>query len=120
MTIRECYALMDADFDDVMGRLQKESLVERFFLRFESDNSMNLLRTSMNDNNIEECFLAVHSLKSVAGNLSLTALAKASSELTEQLRSRTEAPRKELVDALENEYEKVLGVLNKFKTENQQ
>lgn len=117
MTIKECYEMIGADFADVMGRLQKESLVEKFFLRFETDNSMVTLHNAMDENNIDECFRAAHTLKSVSGNLSFTELSKASHDLTEQLRSKTEAPDADLVKKVEEEYEKVMEALKLFKAQ---
>ena len=39
MNIRECYDTIGADFEDVLGRLGSESLIQRFALKFIDDGS---------------------------------------------------------------------------------
>ena len=43
MNIRECYDTIGADFEDVLGRLGSESLIQRFALKFIDDGSYNEL-----------------------------------------------------------------------------
>lgn len=114
MDIRECYELIGGDFEDVMGRFQKESLVERFLLKFEKDPSMDDLRRAVSECKIEESFLAAHTLKGVAGNLALTKLAEVASALTEQLRSRQNPADADLVKCVDEEYQRVIGIIKSY------
>ena len=86
MTLRECYAALGGDYDDAMGRLRSEKLVNKFVLRFLDDKSYDLLCASMEAKDYEEAFRAAHTIKGICSNLAFTALGKSSSELCEALR----------------------------------
>ena len=43
MTLQECYQAMEADYDDVLGRLRSERLIQKFMLKFLDDGSYDLL-----------------------------------------------------------------------------
>ena len=86
MTLRECYATLGGDYDDVIGRLRSEKLVNKFVLRFLDDKSYDLLRASMEAKDYGEAFRAAHTIKGVCSNLAFTMLGKSSSELSEALR----------------------------------
>ena len=43
MTLQECYAAMGGNYDDAIGRLRSERLVQKFVLKFLTDGSYDLL-----------------------------------------------------------------------------
>lgn len=88
MTIQECYAALEGDYQEVLGRLYSDALVQRFVGKFLSDPSFPLLERSLKEQNYEEAFRAAHTLKGVTQNLSFTRLYRSSHELTEALRAR--------------------------------
>ena len=53
MNIRECYDTIGADFEDVLGRLGSESLIQRFALKFIDDGSYNELTEALAEKNAE-------------------------------------------------------------------
>ena len=63
MTLKECYEKMEANYDEVIGRLRSERLVQKFALKFLDDPSYQLLITSMEEKNYEEAFRAAHTIK---------------------------------------------------------
>lgn len=87
MTLQECYAVLEGDYEEVMGRLRTERLVQKFVLKFLDDGSYQLLVTSMDSQNYEEAFRAAHTMKGVGQNLSFNKLYESSHLLTEALRS---------------------------------
>ena len=97
MNIRECYDTIGADFEDVLGRLGSESLIQRFALKFIDDGSYNELTEAITEKNAEK---AAHTLKGICLNLGLKNLYTVSSDLTEKLRGRE-------LDGYEALYEKV-------------
>lgn len=117
MTIHECYDMMGGDYDDIIGRLGKENLVETFLYKFEKDRSLCELHDAVCMNDHDNAFLAAHSLKGVAGNLSMTGLHDASSKLTEHLRGDNLDTALDLIDSVDCEYEKVIDVITKYKEE---
>jgi len=96
MNIRECYDTIGADFEDVLGRLGSESLIQRFA----DDGSYNELTEALAEKNAEKAFRAAHTLKGICLNLGLKNLYTVSSDLTEKLRGRE-------LDGYEALYEKV-------------
>lgn len=90
MTIQECYAAMGADYEDVIRRLRKEERVQKFLLKVLEDPSFQLLCSALEEGNMEEAFRAVHTIKGICQNLSLTSLGNSSSQLCEKLRGAQE------------------------------
>ena len=90
MTLRQCYALLDGDYEGVLGRMRKESLVEKFVLKFLNDPSMDALRQGIAAKDRETAFRAAHTIKGVCMNLAITKLFESSNKLTETLRGRSE------------------------------
>ena len=89
MTVKECYEQLGGCYEEVLERLMKDALVEKFLLKFLDDQTMNRLKVAVEAKDIEESFHQAHTLKGIAANLALTKLQNAASELTEQLRTRT-------------------------------
>ena len=87
MTVRECYEQMGADFDNVLGRLGSEQMVQRFALKFLNDTSYQTLEETLKEKNVEQAFRAAHTLKGVCLYLGFDNLFTVSSELTEKLRA---------------------------------
>lgn len=88
MTVEKCYEVMKGDYRDVLSRLVTDERVKKFLLRVPQDPSFNQLCEAMDKKNLEEAFRAAHTLKGICKNLSITALAYSSSNLTEALRGR--------------------------------
>lgn len=86
MTLQECYAALGGNYDEAMGRLRSERLVQKFVLRFLDDKSFDLLCASMESGDYSEAFRAAHTIKGVCQNMAFDALGESSSALSEALR----------------------------------
>lgn len=104
MTLKECYAALEGDYNDVMSRLMTEKLVNRFVLKFLNDGSYESLVQSLKNGSIEEAFRAAHTLKGVCQNLSFTKLYHSSNDVTEALRANDTAKANELMAKVEADY----------------
>ena len=105
MTVRECYEQMGADFDNVLGRLGSEQMVQRFALKFLNDTSYQTLEETLKEKNVEQAFRAAHTLKGVCLNLGFDNLFTVSSELTEKLRAGELDGTEELFEKVKEQYE---------------
>ena len=105
MTVRECYEQMGADFDNVLGRLGSELMVQRFALKFLNDTSYQTLEETLKEKNVEQAFRAAHTLKGVCLNLGFDNLFTVSSELTEKLRAGELDGTEELFEKVKEQYE---------------
>ena len=108
---------MQGDYADAKRRLMKDERIEKYLRIFLRDETMQQLNDAVNhyDDNSDDTqqqretiFRAAHTMKGVAANLSLTTLAHAASELTEQMRDRQNAPSALLVDNLRKAYDTVI------------
>lgn len=92
MTLCEFYAAVGGSYTDAMGRLQSEAFLTKFLRMLPQDGSMALLADALARGSAGDAFRAVHTLKGIALNLSLTSLASACSDMTEALRGRDAMP----------------------------
>lgn len=89
MTVRECYAMMNGDYDDVFSRLRKEERIVKFLGMFLRDPSYGSLKDAVAADDADTAFRAAHTLKGTAQNLSITKLHESSDALTEYLRGKS-------------------------------
>ena len=104
MDLKEFYTKINGDYEGTIGRLYKEELVKKFVLKFLNDKSFEDLCEYMKNDNIDEAFRAVHTLKGVAVNLGFTKLYDVSSALTEALRHKQLDGIDLMFSAVETEY----------------
>ena len=114
MTLRECYARLNGDFDGTLGRLCSERLVEKFALKFLADDSFSLLEEAIAAGNYYDAFRAAHTLKGVSINLGFTELYKVSDEMTEALRDGKEPENDELLQRVKDEYQRTIELLKEL------
>ena len=117
MTLQGCYEKLHGNYEDAKSRLAMDRLIEKFMLKFLDDTSMDLLKTSVAEGNIQESFRAAHTLKGVAANLAFTELMERVSELTEQLRPCTEAADEALYQKVVESYDLTIQAIEAYKAE---
>ena len=117
MTMQECYKAIGADYDDVLGRLRSERLIQKFVLKFLDDGSYELLCSSMDAGDLETAFRASHTIKGVCANLGFTDLGRSSHDLTEALRSRDGAQAAALFPQVKTDYDRTVRAIRAFKAE---
>ncbi len=117
MTLRECYAAMGGNYDDAIGRLRSERLVQKFVLKFLDDGSYDLLCRSMEEKNYEEAFRAAHTIKGVCQNLSIDRLQASSSRLCEALRGGYTPQADALAEEVRADYAQTTAAIRAFQKE---
>ena len=115
MTLKECYIALGGNYEDALGRLRSERMVQKFVLKFLDDGSFDLLCRSMDANVQEEAFRAAHTIKGMCQNLSFTLLAESSSEMTEALRSGDMAGARDLFDRVRVDHQRTVEAIQAFK-----
>ena len=119
MTLQECYAALEGDYQGVLGRLTSERMVQKFALKFLNDGSYQLLISSMEEGNCEEAFRAAHTIKGVCQNLGFTRLGDSSSALTESLRSGWTPEADRLLEQTKADYQNTVTPLQSLKDSQQ-
>jgi len=114
MTVEQCYAALNGNYEEAKGRLMNDKLISRFILKFPSDPSMTTLMEKVAEDDREEAFRAVHTLKGVAANLAFTQLYRDASALTEQMRSLEEPADTSLVQNVMRSYQLVIDTIKVY------
>ena len=118
MTTKECYELMGADYEDVLGRLMMEKLVKKFLYKFVDAKDMEELESSLAAKDYDTAFRMAHNLKGVCANLSITKLGASSSELCEELRGGNYTDKVEpLLAVVQADYEATVAAIRKLQAE---
>lgn len=100
------------DVDDALSRfLDNEALMTKYLCRFPQDPNMDALRRAIAAGDGSAGFEAAHTLKGVAGNLSLVTLFHQISPLVEDLRAGNLAAAAEKLPAVEAAYAAVKEAL---------
>lgn len=115
MTLKECYTEMGGNYDEVIGRLHSERLVQKFALKFLDDPSYDLLQKSLESGSYEEAFRASHTINGVCQNLGLTKLYESSHALTESLRNGYSADVDGFAETVTADYRQTVDALRRFK-----
>lgn len=114
MTLKECYDAMGGDYEEVLGRLRSETLVQKFLLKFPADPSFDELCHAVETKDREHAFRAAHTMKGVCSNLGFSKLYRSSAELTEALRSEWKPEAEALVKQVTEDYQTVIAAIKLF------
>lgn len=117
MTLQECYAAMGGSYEDAIGRLRSDRLIQKFVLKFLDDGSFGLLCQSMKDKNYAEAFRAAHTIKGVCQNLSFTKLQDSSGRLCESLRGGYTPEADGLLEETAADYRQTVDAIQAFQKE---
>ena len=117
MTLQECYAALEGDYQGVLGRLTSERMVQKFVLKFLNDGSYDLLIRSMAEENWQEAFRAAHTIKGVCQNLSIDKLQASSSRLCEALRGGYTPQADALAEEVRADYAQTAAAIRAFQKE---
>lgn len=116
MTLRECYMALEGNYDEVIGRLRSERMVQKYVLKFLDDQSFDLLCRSLDAGNVEEAFRAAHTIKGMCQNLGFAKLQNSSSAATEKLRSGDLDGARALLDLVRKDYECTANAISVFRS----
>ena len=114
MTLQECYAALEGDYQGVLGRLTSERMGQKFVLKFLNDGSYDLLLRSMAEENWQEAFRAAHTIKGVCQNLDFTRLYRSSSQLSEALRNGFTPEAPALAEQVKEDYARTTAAIRAF------
>ena len=117
MTLEECYAQMDADYEDTMRRIPNKKLIQRILLKFPKDPSYEDLCNAMAEKRMGDAFTAVHTMKGICLNLGLTDLSRAAVNLTEALRNEPTEEVPKLFTELKQVYADTMSVIERYREE---
>ena len=116
MTVQEFYSAVGGNYADAANRLQNDTLILKFLRMLPQDTSMAMLTQAMEKGDAGTAFRAVHTLKGISLNLSLTPLAEVCRDMTEALRGQSQLPEgiQPLYEAVALEHRRVLEALDQL------
>ena len=117
MTLQECYDKMGGDYAEVLGRLTKAERIEKFMLRFLEDTSFMELCKAKENEDYEEVFRMVHTLKGLSLNLGFTKLYIASDKMTEAVRGGVPLLEESLFWDVEKSYNQTVEAIKAYEME---
>ena len=112
--LKDFYAAIGSDYDEVLSRLPSAEILAKFLPRFPEDPTYDALKKAQAQHDVAAAFLAAHTLKGVSASLGLQQLAEAASALTEQLRPQTDFPEETYFTTVDNAYACVIKALATF------
>lgn len=104
MTLQECYVALGGDYNDVIGRLRRETMVQKFVFKFLEDTGFDNLRGAMSTRSREDAFRAAHTIKGVCQNLGFTKLYDSAARLSDELRTEWGAEADDMFNRLTADY----------------
>ena len=116
MNLKECYIKFGGDFDEVLGRLRREQIIQKFIYKFLDDKSFLLFEASMENKDYVEALRAIHTLKGICQNLSFTRLFESSSLVTKALKEDDWNKALDMMPQLSKDYYETIGVIVDFKS----
>ena len=113
MNVKECYEMMNADYNEVMHHLGSEQMISRFLKKYIDNDEMPKLEEALKNCQYKDAFICAHNMKGYGLNLSLTEFTETSSTLCEALRSGKPTEDVEpLLANLRNAHRKLNEVIN--------
>ena len=117
MTLEQCYAQMNADYEDTIRRIPNKKLIQKILLKFPKDESYRDLCSAMEEKRMRDAFTAVHTMKGICLNLGLRELSRAAVNLTEALRNDPTEKVPELFTELKSVSGDTLSVIERYRDE---
>ena len=114
MDLKDCYIKFGGDFDEVLGRLRRETVL-KFLYKFLDDKSFQLFEESMGNQDYEEALRAVHTLKGICQNFSFTRLYESSSRVTNALKESDWNKAIDMMPQLSRDYYEVRNAIEELK-----
>lgn len=112
MDKKDCLKAAGVDYDGALSRFMgNEALLSRFLKKFLDDPNFLSLQSALDSGNAEAAFRAAHTLKGVAGNLSLSALYDQAVKISELLRHGDLEGAKAVMPDVQEAYRKITEAL---------
>ena len=116
MDVKQFYLETNGNYNEALSRMMNDALIVRMISKFMSGNSVDNLIALYDNKDYRGLFSAAHTLKGVAGNLSLTPLFDIACVITEATRNSDDvnldseiAKLKEIYISIETAYNKYLA-----------
>lgn len=115
MTVKECYRIMGADYEDVLQRLLDDKRIKKYLGKLLDSNELQQFEDCLVMENYEEAFRHMHNIKGLSLNMGLSPLHKSSDILCEALRGGKPAVDVEpLLQDVKKDYETIAAAIQEL------
>ncbi len=88
MSVKEFYVSIGGDYDRALQTLMNDAFITKLLKKFAEGSYYDELRKAREDNDVPHTFAITHTLKGVAGNLSLSPIYEKASAICEATRNK--------------------------------
>ena len=117
MSLKTCYEALGGNYDEALGRLMSERIMQKFVLKFLNEGSYELLTAALDAKDGEAAFRAAHTLKGVCLNLSFDKLIHSVEPLCEALRHGWTDDALTLVEPVRADYQQTVAAIRALQAE---
>lgn len=112
MSVKEFYGAIGGNYEKALQTLMNDTFVLKLLKKFSEGNYYDELKKARDENDVPHIFAITHTLKGVAGNLSLTPIYEKASAICEATRNKKDGVdvSKEMDDLIET----TLSVIKKI------
>ena len=114
MDVRQFYIDTKGDYNDALRRMMNDALITRMINKFMSGDAIDSVISSYESKDYRALFSSAHTLKGVAGNLSLTPLFEIASSITEATRNQDGVNLDKEIAELKEVYASIKEAFNKY------
>lgn len=119
MTLQELYAAIDGSYDQARRTLRMDKLIDKHIRKLATNGVIDSLVAAGRAMDTQQLFECAHAAKGICGNLGLTTLADASSEIAEEFRpgndrKLTDQEVQERIDSIEQLYQKTADGIKRY------
>ena len=111
MNLKTCYEALGGNYDDALGRLFSERIMQKFVLKFLNEDSYSLLLSALDAKDGDAAFRAAHTMKGVCLNLSFDKLRSSVEPLCEALRHGWTDEALTLAEPVKADYEQTVTAI---------
>lgn len=91
MTLKECYAYLEGDYEDILKRIPKETSVLKYLNKYAECDELEKMVEAADKKDYDTVFETSHNLKGMSANLSLLAISRNLSDICESVRDKAPA-----------------------------
>ena len=117
MSLKSCYDALGGNYEEALGRLISERIMQKFVLKFLNEGSFDLLMAALEAKDGEAAFRAAHTLKGVCLNLSFDKLLHSVEPLCEAVRHGWSDEAPALAEAVVSDYQQTIAAIRALQAE---
>ncbi len=114
MDVKQFYLESKGNYNDALARMMNDALIVRMISKFMNDNAVLKMVSLYESKDYRTLFSTAHTLKGVAGNLSLMPLFEIASTITEATRNEDGANLDKEIKELQETYKVIQEAYNKY------